>query len=186
MALAKCCHAANGPLSAGWKGAPTKRKRENKKAALSAVVSKLWRGTNNSASTGSLQFKDTSKLLALAEAIRPYSRYPRADGGERRPLSANMPVPLRSKRCELGGLLHCYRRMTAAPALTRDVAFSFGGVRSHGLIAPALYRFCGLMPCGNPSGLPSPVARSANPHGVALLLAERGGFRQLATGVSHE
>lgn len=110
----------------------------------------------------------------------------RADGSGRRPLSANMPVPLRSKRCELGGLLHCYRRMTAAPALTRAVAFSFGGVRSHGLIAPALYRFCGLMPCGNPSGLPSPVARSANPHGVALLLAERGGFRQLATGVSHE
>ena len=110
----------------------------------------------------------------------------RADGSGRRPLSANMPVPLRSKRCELGGLLHCYRRMTAAPALTRDVAFSFGGVRIHGLIAPALYRFCGLMPCGNPSGLPSPVARSANPHGVALLLAERGGFRQLATGVSHE
>lgn len=144
MALAKCCHAANGPLSAGWKGAPTKRKRENKKAALSAVVSKLWRGTNNSASTGSLQFKDTSKLLALAEAIRPYSRYPRADGGEWRRFSANISMPLRSKRCELGGLLQSSRRMTAAPVLVRAVAFSFGGVRTHGLIAPALYRFCGL------------------------------------------
>lgn len=186
MALAKCCHAANGPLSAGWKGAPTKRKRENKKAALSAVVSKLWRGTNNSASTGSLQFKDTSKLLALAEAIRPYSRYPRADGSEWRRFSANISMPLRSKRCELGGLRK-HRRITAAPALVRAVAFSFGGVRTHGLIAPALYRFRGLMPCGEPLCSPLPVLRSANPHGVALPLGGGGRLQTVSnTGACHE
>ena len=106
----------------------------------------------------------------------------RADGSGRRPLSANMPVPLRSKRCELGGLLHCCRRMTAAPAHDRDVAFSFGGVRIHGLIAPALYRSCGLMPCGEPLRSPLPTTRSANPHGVAHLLAEVSGSRQCNTG----
>ena len=58
------------------------------------------------------------------------------------------------------------RRMTAAPSRVREVAFSFV-VRTHGLIAPALRQFCGLMPCGNPSGLPCPRERSANPHGVA-------------------
>lgn len=111
----------------------------------------------------------------------------RADGGERRPLSANMPVPLRSKRCELGGLLRISRRMTAAPALIRAVAFSFGGVCTHGLIAPALYRSCGLMPCGKPSGLPFPRERSANPHGVALPLGGGGRLRTICSlGVSHE
>ena len=99
---------------------------------------------------------------------------------------ATMPVHRRTAVRELGGLLLSYRRMTAAPAHDRAVAFSFGGVRTHGLIAPALYRSCGLMPCGKPSGLPSPVARSANPHGVAHLLAEVSGSRQVATGASHE
>lgn len=114
------------------------------------------------------------------------SRYECADGSARRPLSANMPVPLRSKRCELGGLLHSLRRMTAAPALIRAVAFSFGGVCAHGLFAPALYRFCGLMPCGEPLRSPFPKTRSANPHGVALLLAERGDFRKSVLGACHE
>ena len=110
----------------------------------------------------------------------------RADGSGRRPLSANMPVPLRSKRCELGGSPKQLRRMTAAPTLFGVVAFSLSGVRTHGRIAPALYRSCGLMPCGKPSGLPFPKLRSANPHGVALLLAERGGFRQFNLGACHE
>ena len=99
---------------------------------------------------------------------------------------ATMPVHRRTAVCELGGLLLSYRRMTAAPAPSGDVAFSLDGIRTHGLIAPALDQSCGLMPCGKPSGLPSPVARSANPHGVAHLLAEVSGSRQVATGASHE
>lgn len=99
---------------------------------------------------------------------------------------ATMPVHRRTAVRELGGLLLSYRRMTAAPAPSGDVAFSLDGIRTHGLIAPALDQSCGLMPCGKPSGLPSPVARSANPHGVAHLLAEVSGSRQVATGASHE
>ena len=107
----------------------------------------------------------------------------RADGSGRRPLSANMPVPLRSKRCRCGSLL-CNRRMTAAPL---NVAFSFGGVRTHGLIAPALYRFCGLMPCGEPLRSPFPIARLLpHPHGVALPVEGESGFRQFAIGACHE
>lgn len=81
--------------------------------------------------------------------------------------------------------LHSQRRMTAAPSRVRDTAFSFV-VRTHGLIAPALYRFCGLMPCGNPSGLPFPLTRSANPHGVAHPLAGVCGFIQQVKGLHHE
>ncbi len=110
----------------------------------------------------------------------------RADGSGRRPLSVNMPVPLRSKRCRCGSLLSD-RRMTAAPALIRAVAFSFGGVCTHGLIAPALYRFCGLMPCGKPSGLPFPIARLLpHPHGVALPVEGESGIRQFAIGACHD
>ena len=81
--------------------------------------------------------------------------------------------------------LHSQRRMTAAPSHVRDTAISFV-VRTHGLIAPALYRFCGLMPCGNPSGLPFPLTRSANPHGVAH--PHSGGERLSETplGAHHE
>lgn len=183
MALAKCCHAIDGPLSAGWKGAPTKRMRENKKAALSAVVSKLWRGTNKSASTGSLQSKDTSKLLALAEAIRPYSRYPRADGGEWRRFSANISMPLRSKRCG-GRSPQILRRMTAAPFLDLVAAILFGGVRTHGLIASTV--FYGR-PCGEPLCSPFPKLRYfLHPHGVALPVGRLGGFEHFNLGACHE
>lgn len=162
------------------------RRLEIEKAACSAVASILWRVKSNGTAENGLGSNHTGGRFVQADLHLAASRYECADGSGRRPLSANMPVPLRSKRCELGGLQD-YRRMTAAPAHDRDVAFSFGGVRIHGLIAPALYRSCGLMPCGNPSGLPCPIARSANPHGVALLLAERGGFRQSETiGASHE
>ena len=87
---------------------------------------------------------------------------------------------------ELGGLLQCSRRMTAAPALPGNVAFSLDGIRTHGLIAPALDQSCGLMPCGKPLRLPFPLTRSANPHGVAHLLAEVSGFRQFVVGACHE
>lgn len=98
---------------------------------------------------------------------------------------AIMPATRRPTDRGFSRPLHSYRRMTAAPSRVRDTAFSFV-VRTHGLIAPALYRFCGLMPCGNSSELPCPVARSANPHGVALPLAGESGFRQFATGIHHE
>ena len=153
------------------------KRLEIKKAAHSAVASILCRVKSNGA---------TENGLSSENILASFSQAERADGGERRPSWANIPVPLRSKRCELGGLLIRQRRMTAAPAHDRAVAFSFGGVRTHGLIAPALYRSCGLMPCGKPSGLPLPLSRSANPHGVAHLLAEVSGFRQLDKGVSHE
>ena len=155
----------------------------NKKAAHGAVASGLWRETSNGALGNGLGSNITaSRSLGASLSTGVLV----AHGSARPQLSANIAVPLRSKRCELGGLQD-YRRMTAAPAHDWDVAFSFGGVRIHGLIAPALYRSCGLMPCGNPSGLPCPIARSANPHGVALLLAERGGFRQSETiGACHE
>ncbi len=159
------------------RGGPAMKRLEIKKAAHSAVASILCRVKSNGA---------TENGLSSENILASFSQAERADGGERRPSWANIPVPLRSKRCELGGLLIRQRRMTAAPAHDRAVAFSFGGVRTHGLIAPALYRSCGLMPCGKPSGLPLPLSRSANPHGVAHLLAEVSGFRQLDKGVSHE
>lgn len=95
---------------------------------------------------------------------------------------ATMPVHRRTAVRELGGLLLSSRRMTAAPAPSGDVEFSLGVVRTHGLIAPALDQSCGLMPCGKPSGLPLPTTRSANPHGVAHLLAEVSGFRKFVVG----
>ncbi len=161
------------------------RKRKNEKAAQGAVVSKLWRGTNNGTAENGLGSNLTGGRFVQADLHLTASRYECADGSGRRPLSANMPVPLRSKRCERSGSRE-HRRITAAPALIRAVAFLFDGIRTHGLIAPALYRFCGLMPCGRLLRLPFPVLRSANPHGVALLIAEGGGFEQFNIGACHE
>ena len=143
----------------------TKKRRE---AVLDEVASELWRVKSNGINGSGLGSESNARSSGAASAK-----------------SANMPASRRMTGRELGGL-RSIRRMTAAPTLIGDVAFSLSGVRTHGRIAPALYRSCGLMPCGNPSGLPSPNARSANPHGVALLLAERGGFRQFALGASHE
>lgn len=86
---------------------------------------------------------------------------------------------------DLGGSLEL-RRMTAALSLSRDVAFLFGGCPTHGLIAPAWLRFCGLMPCGHPSGWPVPKFRSANPHGVALPLGGGGRLFESNLGADHE
>lgn len=137
---------------------------EMKKAALGVVVSKLWRGTNNGANLGGLSGNDTRGARRRQSLER-----------------ATMPVHRRTAVRELGGL-HSQRRMTAAPALPGNVAFSLDGIRTHGLIAPALDQSCGLMPCGKPLRLPFPLTRSANPHGVAHLLAEVSGFRQLVKG----
>lgn len=162
------------------------RKRKSEKAACSAVASKVGGPESKRAVGSGLGSNLTGGRFVQADLHLAASCYECADGSGRRPLSANMPVPLRSKRCELGGLLHSLRRMTAAPALIRAVAFSFGGVCAHGLFAPALYRFCGLMPCGEPLRSPFPKTRSANPHGVALLLAERGDFRKSVLGAGHD
>lgn len=99
---------------------------------------------------------------------------------------AIMPATRRPTGRELGGLLQSTRRMTAAPSRVRDVAFSCGGFPTHGLIAPALPQFCGLMPCGNPSGLPFPSTRSANPHGVAHLHGGGERLSQRELGAHHE
>lgn len=124
-----------------------------------------------------------AKGLPLADRTVASLREARADGSERRPSWANMALPLRSKRCG-GRSPQIHRRMTAAPL---NVAFSLGGVRTHGLIAPALYRFCGLMPCGEPLRSPFPVLRYfLHPHGVALPVGRLGGFQQFNTGACHE
>lgn len=161
------------------------RRLEIEKAAQDEVASILWRVKSNGIKGNGLGSKDTGERFTRSEIRIARLRDARADGGERRPLSANMPVPLRSKRCERSGSRE-HRRITAAPALIRAVAFLFDGIRTHGLIAPALYRFCGLMPCGRLLRLPFPVLRSANPHGVALLIAEGGGFEQFNIGACHE
>ena len=163
------------------------RRNEIEKAAQDAVVSKLWRGTNNGTSGNGLSSHLMAKALPVADRTVAGLHEARADGSERRSSWANMTVPLRSKRCGGGSPQQSSWRMIAAPALTRGVAFLFGGIRTHGLIVPALYRFCGLMPCGKPSGLPFPIARLLpHPHGVALPVEGESGIRQFAIGVSHE
>lgn len=143
--------------------------KKRKEAVLDEVASILWRVKSNGINGSGLGSESNARSSSAAS-----------------PVWAKMPASRRMTGRELGGLRTGSRRMTAAPTLFGDVAFSLSGVRTHGRIAPALYRSCGLMPCGNPSGLPFPTTRSANPHGVALLLAERGGFRQFVVGASHE
>lgn len=93
-----------------------------------------------------------------------------------RPDRAMMPVP-RSITGGRGRSLHCQRRMTAMP---RNVAFSFGGVRIHGLIASAF--FTGA-PCGEPIGSPFPLTRYfLHPHGVAHLVGRVNGFKNPVKG----
>ena len=164
----------------------TGKRLENEKAAHGALAWMVGGPEGKSTAENGLGSNLMAKGLPVADRRVAGLHEARADGSGRRPLSANMPVPLRSKRCELGGLLQRSRRMTAAPTLIRAVAFSFGGVRTHGLIAPALYRSCGLMPCGEPLCSPLPTTRSANPHGVAHLLAEVRGFRQFVVGAGHD
>ena len=78
---------------------------------------------------------------------------------------AMLCASVRKSGCRLGGLRFS-RRLIATSRYARG--FSFGVNRAHGLIAPVPY--CGLMPCGKPSGLSLPRERSANPRGVSHLL----------------
>ena len=82
---------------------------------------------------------------------------------------ARIAVPARVSGCGLGRL-QINRRLIATSRYARG--FSFGVNRNHGIIAPAF--FDGLMSRGKPSGLPSPVGRSANPRGVSLPHGRRG------------
>lgn len=159
------------------------RRLEIEKAACSAVASILWRVKSNGTAENGLGSNHTGGRFVQADLHLAASRYECADGSGRRPLSANMPVPLRSKRCG-GRSPQILRRMTAAPL---NVAFSFGGIRTHGLIAPALYRSCGLMPCGEPLRSPFPKLRYfLHPHGVAHPVGRMGGFQQFNLGACHE
>lgn len=159
------------------------RKRKSEKAACSAVASKVGGPESKRAVGSGLGSNLTGGRFVQADLHLAASCYECADGSGRRPLSANMPVPLRSKRCG-GRSPQILRRMTAAPL---NVAFSFGGIRTHGLIAPALYRSCGLMPCGEPLRSPFPKLRYfLHPHGVAHPVGRMGGFQQFNLGACHE
>ena len=162
------------------------KRLEIKKAAHGAVALISPKFASNGASDNGLSVKDTGGRFACLGIRIARLRDDYADGSERLRSSANMPLLLLSKRCE-GDSSRNYRRMTAAPFLDLVAAILLGGIRaSHGLSAPALYRFCGLMPGGRLLRLPCPIARSVNPLGVALLLTGVGGFRQLAIGACHE
>ena len=92
---------------------------------------------------------------------------------------AMLCLPSRLTGCRLGGLRFS-RRLIATSRYARG--FSFGVNRAHGLIAPVPY--CGLMPCGKPSGLSFPRERSANPHGVSHPLGGRWGISyKLSLGI---
>lgn len=92
---------------------------------------------------------------------------------------AMLCASVRKSGCRLGGLRFS-RRLIATSRYARG--FSFGVNRAHGLIAPVPY--CGLMPCGKPSGLSFPRERSANPHGVSHPLGGRWGISyKLSLGI---
>ncbi len=163
------------------------RRNEIEKAAQDAVVSKLWRGTNNGTSGNGLSSHLMAKALPVADRTVAGLHEARADGSERRSSWANMTVPLRSKRCGGGSPQQSSWRMIAAPALTRGVAFLFGGIRTHGLIVPALYRFCGLMPCGEPLCSPFPTTRFFQTRTASPSLWKReSGFRKSVVGAGHD
>lgn len=92
---------------------------------------------------------------------------------------AMLCASVRKSGCRLGGLRFS-RRLIATSRYARG--FSFGVNRAHGFIAPVPY--CGLMPCGKPSGLSFPRERSANPHGVSHPLGGRWGISyKLSLGI---
>lgn len=92
---------------------------------------------------------------------------------------AMLCASVRKSGCRLGGLRFS-RRLIATSRYARG--FSFGVNRAHGLIAPVPY--CGLMPCGKPSGLSFPRERSANLHGVSHPLGGRWGISyKLSLGI---
>ena len=113
-----------------------------------AFVRRLPTDVNDSASESGLAFEHNAHSVGAAYCILTNR-------------SANMFVPCRKSVRREFDSSNCYRRMTAAPRFVRRGVFLLA-VCFHGLIAP----FMGV-PCGKPSGLPFPIARSVNPHGVA-------------------
>lgn len=125
------------------------------------------------------------RKAAHGEACRDHNGAQAARGGARLGAPAMMLASFSNEGCRCGSL-HSNRRMTAAPGFNARGVSLLGGVRVHGLIAPAVYPLHGLMPCGEPSGSPLPIARSANPHGVALPWQGRAAFGKQAIGAGHD
>lgn len=106
---------------------------KSKKAALNDGVQKLCKATNNGIAKNGLRLDlANGHVLRLVDWIAGLCFSFRLDGcgasaqsGERSAPWANKLVLLRSKRGE-----RYYRWMTAASALSRVEAFSFGGVRN--------------------------------------------------------
>lgn len=132
--------------------------------------------------------KDRSVSTATSLFSKPFTK------DQVEPVCARLVCRLRSRACvyvRARGIIHeslltggrgfdrpnkSYRRTIAAPI--RGV-FHGRIVQTHGDIAPA---FLMGAPCGKPSGLPFPVTRSVNPHGVAHPLTGVGGKAQFVTG----
>ena len=140
------------------------RSHKRDQAAVSVIVPKgEIRGNNGSQSNGLSRGESIASRSACA-IVR---------------CRAMLCASVRKSGCRLGGLRFS-RRLIATSRYARG--FSFGVNRAHGLIAPVPY--CGLMPCGKPSGLSFPRERSANPHGVSHPLGGRWGISyKLSLGI---
>ena len=138
-------------------------RQEQSQAAVSVIVPKGDSRGNDGARGGGLNVKN-SWASAPCAIVR---------------WRAMLCASVRKNGCRLGGLRFS-RRLIATSRYARG--FSFGVNRAHGLIAPVPY--CGLMPCGKPSGLSFPRERSANPHGVSHPLGGRWGISyKLSLGI---
>ncbi len=126
-----------------------------KEAVDGAFVRVRGKSANNSASESGLGHEHNAPSVDAAYCILANR-------------SANMSVPCRKSVRREFDSSNCYRRMTAAPRFVRRGVFLLA-VCFHGLIAP----FMGV-PCGKPSGLPFPIARSVNPHGAARPMTGAG------------
>lgn len=127
-----------------------------KETAWSSAVGSMFADRKTNFTNGGLGVKVTRVGAGLA------SLFVGACYCHNVPTRARIAVPTRVSGCGLGRL-HSKRRLIATSRFARG--FSFGVNRNHGIIAPAF--FDGLMSHGKPSGLPSPLGRSANPCDVS-------------------
>lgn len=140
------------------------RSHKRDQAAVSVIVPKGGIRGNDGTRVGGLSRSESIASMAPCAIVR---------------CRAMLCLPSRLTGCRLGGLRFS-RRLIATSRYARG--FSFGVNRAHGLIAPVPY--CGLMPCGKPSGLSFPRERSANPHGVSHPLGGRWGISyKLSLGI---
>lgn len=140
------------------------RSHKRDQAAVSVIVPKGGIRGNDGAQAGGLMGRESIASAVSCAIAR---------------CRAILSVLVRMNGRRLGGLRFS-RRLIATSRYARG--FSFGVNRAHGLIAPVPY--CGLMPCGKPSGLSFPRERSANPHGVSHPLGGRWGISyKLSLGI---